>query len=207
MGSSEPDSLSGGGGDGNGGGGGEGGGGASSGPVEYRAMSRRERLVCSTLCACLAAAVLSAVAMVYLTVIVYLPARRELALGLGASAAMCTTVEKRHVRGDIGACRWSSCVEWCLSRGGGDCTHLYVRSGGETSRGALRMVILRCYNLLLMHCFASAAAILVFTIFAAAVNKFPAVVTFFAAVAIIGVAVAICATAFAATVINFLLLL
>ena len=59
-----------------------------------------------------------------------------------------------------------------------------------------------------MHCFASAAAILVFTIFAAAVDKFPAVVvTFFAAVAIIGVAVATCAAAFAATVINFLLLL
>ncbi len=101
--------------------------------VEYRMMSRRERFVCSTLCACLAAAVLSAVAMVYLTVIVYLPARRELSLGIGSAAVMCITVEKQHVRGDIDACRWSSCVEWCLSRGGGDCTHLYamVRSNGS----------------------------------------------------------------------------
>ena len=69
---------------------GEGGGGA----VEYRMMSRRERAVCSTLCACLAATVLSAVAMVYLTVIVYLPASKELALGIGSAAVMCTTVEK-----------------------------------------------------------------------------------------------------------------
>ncbi len=121
------------------------------GHVEYRMMSRRERAVCGSLCACLAAAVLSAVAMVYLTVIVYLPARRELSLGLGAAAVMCTTVEKRHVRGDIEACRWNSCVEWCLSRGGGDCTHLYVsvRSNGTDVelRGCSRASTRECPSL------------------------------------------------------------
>ena len=51
--------------------------------VEYRAMSRRERALCGTLCLCLGAAVMSSVALVYLTVIIYLPAQRELSSGFG----------------------------------------------------------------------------------------------------------------------------
>jgi len=98
----------------------------------YRMMTRVERAACGSLCACLAVAVMSAVALVYLTVIVYLPSQRELAFGLGQMPVMCTTVETRHVAGDVETCRWSSCTEWCLSRGGGDCTHIYVgvRSNG-----------------------------------------------------------------------------
>ena len=45
----------------------------------------------------------------------------------GEASVMCKTVERVAVRGDIEACKWSSCSEWCLSKGGGDCTHLYVR--------------------------------------------------------------------------------
>lgn len=98
----------------------------------YKVMSRQERALCSSLCMCLALAVMSTVAMVYLTVIVYLPAKRELSSGVGDTSVMCTTIDKREVKGDIAACRWSSCGEWCLSRGGGDCTHLTVsvRSNG-----------------------------------------------------------------------------
>ena len=104
---------------------------ASSRPaVEYRAMSRRERLMCGTLCLCLGLSVMSSVALVYLTVIIYLPAQRELGSGFGEAPVMCTTVERVAVTGDIEACKWSSCSEWCLSKGGGDCTHLYVREGG-----------------------------------------------------------------------------
>ena len=40
---------------------------------------------------------------------------------------MCTTTERKVIKDDILACRWSSCSEWCLSKGGGACTHLYVR--------------------------------------------------------------------------------
>ena len=102
--------------------------------VEAKAMmTYRERAVCSTLCMCLACAVLSAVALVYLTVIIYLPAQRELESGIGETSVMCTTIEKRNIADDIAACRWSSCSEWCLSKGGGACTHIYVnvRSNGS----------------------------------------------------------------------------
>ena len=101
-------------------------------PSGYTMMTGRERAVCSTLCMCLALSVMSAVALVYLSVIIYLPASRELQSGIGDVSVMCITKEMQLIKGDINACRWSSCSEWCLSKGGGDCTHLYVsvRSNG-----------------------------------------------------------------------------
>ncbi len=59
---------------------------------------------------------------------IYVPAQRELDLGLASTSVMCTTTETRRIKGDIEACKWASCSEWCLSKGGGDCTHLYVTS-------------------------------------------------------------------------------
>lgn len=99
---------------------------------QYTKMSGKERAVCSTLCMCLALSVMSAVALVYLSVIIYLPASRELESGIGEVSVMCITKEMQKINGDIDACRWTSCTEWCLSKGGGDCTHLYVsvRSNG-----------------------------------------------------------------------------
>ncbi len=92
----------------------------------YTMMSSRERVICGSLCLCLALAVLSAVAMVYLMVIIYIPSQREMTSGIGELSVMCTTVERRKIHGDIEACRWASCSEWCLSKGGGDCTQLIV---------------------------------------------------------------------------------
>ena len=40
---------------------------------------------------------------------------------------MCTTVERRFIHGDMEECKYGSCAEWCLSKGGGDCTQLIVR--------------------------------------------------------------------------------
>ena len=90
-------------------------------------MEKRERAVCGTLCLCLAVAVMSAVALVYLTVIIYIPTQREMTSGINEVPVMCTTTERMVIKDDILACRWSSCSEWCQSKGGGACTHLYVR--------------------------------------------------------------------------------
>ena len=92
----------------------------------YTMMSSRERVICGSLCLCLALAVLSAVAMVYLTVIIYIPSQKEMMSGIGELSVMCTTVERRKIHSDIEECRWASCSEWCLSKGGGDCTQLIV---------------------------------------------------------------------------------
>ena len=86
-----------------------------------------QKAVCGVLCLCLAVSVLSAVALIYLTVIIYLPAQRELRSGIGETSVMCTTIEHKVISDDIIACKWSSCSEWCLSKGGGACQHVYVR--------------------------------------------------------------------------------
>lgn len=96
-------------------------------------MEKRERAVCTTLCLCLAVAVLSTVALVYLTVIIYIPTQREMSAGINEIPVMCTTTERKVIKDDIVACKWSTCSEWCLSKGGGACTHLYVRQVFETS--------------------------------------------------------------------------
>ena len=44
-------------------------------------MSTRERAICSSLCFCLALSVLSGVAMIYLSVIIYIPSQREMLSG------------------------------------------------------------------------------------------------------------------------------
>ena len=48
-------------------------------------MEGPERVVCCTLCLCMAVAVFSSVALVYLTALVYMPAKREIESGKSCS--------------------------------------------------------------------------------------------------------------------------
>ena len=57
-------------------------------------MQGPEKVVCCTLCLCMAVAVLSSCSLVYLTFIVYLPAQKELMSGLLDRPVMCTTEER-----------------------------------------------------------------------------------------------------------------
>ena len=57
-------------------------------------MQGPEKVVCCTLCLCMAVAVLSSCSLVYLTFIVYLPAQRELVSGLLDTPVICTTEER-----------------------------------------------------------------------------------------------------------------
>ena len=92
-----------------------------------RIMEGPERVVCCTLCLCMAVAVFSSVALVYLTALVYMPAKREISSGLSDLPVMCTTVQ----RIDTDDCDWYSCGEWCLSKSS-HCTKLWaqVRKNG-----------------------------------------------------------------------------
>eukprot|EP00090_Calanus_glacialis_P002363 TRINITY_DN11756_c0_g1_i1.p1 TRINITY_DN11756_c0_g1~~TRINITY_DN11756_c0_g1_i1.p1 ORF type:complete len:463 (+),score=131.42 TRINITY_DN11756_c0_g1_i1:108-1496(+) len=85
-----------------------------------------DKAICGTLCVCQALAVLSTVSIIYLSVIIYLPAKRELESGIGETPVMCTTIESRHIDNDIELCKSTSCAEWCLSKGGNSCDHLFV---------------------------------------------------------------------------------
>jgi len=86
-----------------------------------------DKAICGTLCICQATAVLSSVALIYLSVIIYLPSKREIDSGIAPHPVMCTTIDRQHMDNDIAACSWSSCTEWCLSKASVNvCEHLYV---------------------------------------------------------------------------------
>ena len=66
-----------------------------------------EKVMCCSLCLCMACAVLSSVSLVYLTFIVYIPAKREITSGLLDVPVICTTTDMRETdqceyRGDEG---------------------------------------------------------------------------------------------------------
>ncbi len=91
-------------------------------------MEGPERVVCCTLCLCMAVAVFSSVALVYLTALVYMPAKREFQSALSDVPVMCTTIE----RVETDECDdWYSCGEWCLSKSS-HCVKLWasVRKNG-----------------------------------------------------------------------------
>ena len=94
-------------------------------------MQGPEKVVCCTLCLCMAVAVLSSCSLVYLTFIVYLPAQKELMSGLLDRPVMCTTEERK----ETDECEWASCWEWCLSKPS-TCTHINVsvrRNGSDVA--------------------------------------------------------------------------
>lgn len=67
-------------------------------------------------------AVLSSVALVYLTVAVYMPSTRAMQSGISEIPAMCTTIRASYVD----SCDWGSCGEWCLSKSSGPCVQISV---------------------------------------------------------------------------------
>ena len=48
---------------------------------------------------------LSTVSIIYLSVIIYLPAKRELESGIGETPVMCQTMERRRIDNDIELCK------------------------------------------------------------------------------------------------------
>ena len=61
-------------------------------------LSQKLRMIkiCCSLCLCMACAVLSSVSLVYLTFIVYIPAKREITSGLLDLPVICTTTHMRE---------------------------------------------------------------------------------------------------------------
>ena len=62
---------------------------AADDPDNMKMMSARERAICSSLCFCLALSVLSGVAMIYLSVIIYIPSQREILSGFNEVGWSC----------------------------------------------------------------------------------------------------------------------
>ena len=71
--------------------------------------------------------------MLYLTVIVILPSKKELAMEIDINPIMCSTVNVVNVNrlvnkdGTPVKCEWASCREWCLSKDSNMCTQITAR--------------------------------------------------------------------------------
>lgn len=91
-------------------------------PIEDLVIPPQDNRICGTICMCQMTAVLSSVALVYLTVAIYMPSFRAFKSGITEVPAMCTTT--RAVTKDF--CDWGSCGEWCLSKTSGSCIQIYV---------------------------------------------------------------------------------
>lgn len=85
-------------------------------------IPKQDGRICGVICICQMTLVLSAVAIVYLTVAVYMPSMREFDSGINVTPIMCTTT--KTVRRE--ACDWVSCAEWCLSNPSGSCSQIFV---------------------------------------------------------------------------------
>ncbi|EFA10882.1 uncharacterized protein Teh3 [Tribolium castaneum] len=91
-------------------------------PVEDLIIPPQDTRICGTICLCQMTLVLSSVAIVYLTVAIYVPSTRALKSGISEDPVMCTTTRAVQVE----ACDWGSCGEWCLSKTSGACMQIYV---------------------------------------------------------------------------------
>lgn len=94
--------------------------------------------ICGTICICQMTCILSCVALVYLTVAIYMPSSRAFASGISEVPIMCTTT--RSINKD--ACEWGSCGEWCLSKTSGACIQIYV----NLRRNGSSLLFANCTN-------------------------------------------------------------
>ena len=96
-----------------------------------------EKKICCGIMICEMLAILSGVAILYLAAIVVMPSKNELKMGFHTTPVMCTTVhavDKAKLPKHLRDCDWSTCGEWCLSKGSGVCMQIrvMVRHNGST---------------------------------------------------------------------------
>lgn len=114
-------------------------------PVEELIIPPQDNRICGTICLCQMTLVLSSVALVYLTVAIYVPSSRAIQSGIFEEPVMCTTTRSVQVE----TCDWGSCGEWCLSKTSGACMQIYVnlRHNGST------LLLANCTNTATKTCY------------------------------------------------------
>lgn len=91
-------------------------------PVEELIVPPQDHRICGMICICQMTAILSSVAMVYLSVAIYFPSFRAFYSGILQEPAMCSTSKVINAE----KCTWGSCGEWCLSKTSGACLQIHV---------------------------------------------------------------------------------
>lgn len=114
-------------------------------PVEDLVVPPQNHRICGTICICQMTFVLSSVAIVYLTVAIYMPSTRAIKSGISEVPVMCTTTRALQTEN----CDWGSCGEWCLSKTSGACTQIYVNLRNNGSD----LVFANCTNSVNKTCY------------------------------------------------------
>ncbi|KAK0096352.1 hypothetical protein PV326_005700 [Microctonus aethiopoides] len=93
-----------------------------------RLIPEQDRRICGSICFCQFTIVISCVALVYLSVAIYMPSYRAFNAGIDPEPVMCQTTNATLVN----YCAWASCGEWCLTKTTGFCPqiHATVRRNG-----------------------------------------------------------------------------
>ncbi|KAL7637832.1 UNVERIFIED_CONTAM: hypothetical protein RMT77_011444 [Armadillidium vulgare] len=87
-----------------------------------------DKKICCGIMVCQMTAILSGVALMYLSVIVVIPSMKELEFNFHEGPIMCTTIKAVDIAagGKKVDCKWSTCNEWCLSKTSSPCWQIYV---------------------------------------------------------------------------------
>nr|XP_040567981.1 uncharacterized protein LOC121117603 [Lepeophtheirus salmonis] len=86
-----------------------------------------EKHLCFTLFCTMLLSVISAVAIIYSIVIIYIPSKTVLESTIALDSKMCTTLSNDRNLSGIDTCAgWSSCEEWCLSKSNKECSHVWA---------------------------------------------------------------------------------
>lgn len=93
-----------------------------------RLIPKQNKLLIAGICCCQLTVVLSLVAIIYLSVAIYMPSFRAFKSGFETTPVMCQTIKTVMINN----CSWASCGEWCLTKTTGFCPqiHVIVRRNG-----------------------------------------------------------------------------
>lgn len=87
-----------------------------------RVIPPQDKRICGIICFCQLIVVLSCVALIYLTVAIYIPSFRAFRSGFEKIPVMCQTINTSMINN----CSWASCGEWCLTKTSGFCPQMHV---------------------------------------------------------------------------------
>ena len=114
-------------------------------------IPEQDRRICGSICFCQLTVVTSCVALVYLTVAIYIPSHKAFKSGIEPVPVTCQTVETLEPK----ACPWASCGEWCLTKTSGFCPQIHVaarRNGTDIQLGnCSRLHNIACPPVSLLH--------------------------------------------------------
>lgn len=109
-----------------------------------RLIPQQDKRICGSICLCQLMVVASCVCLIYLTVVVYIPAYRTFNSGFELTPVMCQTINTSIVNN----CSWASCGEWCLTKTSGYCPQIHV----TTRHNGTTLQLQNCANITSVSC-------------------------------------------------------